>query len=418
MKINKSINNRFEFENMKLVIQQNGKANVENIEEYELKKVINNIKSNYDGYEQPLLPSEIFRFKIGNGVIIIYEDNKKLRTKNIWYEIKALGHLSRFYKTNFYHSYIIKMDLHQKIEIDGLDNEDKKIMVEVKYTQITQEWIDYYELKRKKLRMNICIIVAPLFTEELLIPKDIYCYWFNPDISGLYSYYFKKFSFPDWFKQRVPSRHLRILLNNGKWVGINRKLTKTAKHTPKSKLLLFLNFTNLKRKFPIKIYYSLSPMLMPVEEYYGKGRPLNRTLAAFDVDSDNHRHIINEEGYCFKCLKSSKFKVKIVKEILNDLGFKIKIIYSGFKGFHVYIINEERSIVEEMEIKDFENILKKITNKDKNLVDNVNFRAKNNTYDLHRIFKLPNSVDFSTNILLRENFKQLNVNENLIPLSL
>ena len=400
---------------MKLVIQNNDQTLVRSVKEYELNIVINHIKTTFTGYEIKPLIYEVFRYKLEKGVAIIYKDNKRLRTKNDWFEARALACLSKLNHNSFYHQIKLKRSDGHETEIDGLDIETRTIMVEIKRAVINQEWIDYYEKKRKLLKMRNCIVIASSFKDNLKIPSNIQCYIFKPEMDSLLNYYNKEFEIPKWIKPYIPSRHIRILLNNGRWIGLKRKLTNTAKHTLESKSLLFINSLARREKFPIKIYYSLSPMLMPVEEYFGKGRPLLRTLAVFDVDSESHQHIIGEEGYCLECLKSSKYKAAIVSEKLSELGEKFYKLYSGNKGFHFYLIDEKNGeTIKEIPVQILEEFLILLKDeKEKNLVDNVNFRSKDGSYDLHRIFKLPHSVDNSTGLLVKERFEKLNFNDTL-----
>ncbi len=150
-------------------------------------------------------------------------------------------------------------------------------------------------------------------------------------------------------------------------------------------------------------------MLRPVEEYYGKGRPLSKIIAAFDIDSDFHQHIIGIEGYCTECIRNSEEKAKIFSDILNDMGINFIKIYSGKKGFHFYLLEDDKELVKEITEKDLINLLSQFNIKDLvKLVDNINFFSKSGTYDLHRIFSLPNTVDASTGIILKNNFEKLN----------
>ena len=48
------------------------------------------------------------------------------------------------------------------------------------------------------------------------------------------------------------------------------------------------------------------------------------------------------------------------------------------------------------------------------LTDNINFRANDNSFDLHRIFKLPYTVDASTGLLVKEKLEQLNFNDIIL----
>lgn len=402
---------------MKLVIQTHNTTKVSRIREYELGSTINRIKSNYHGHELTPLKHESFRFKLDKGIIVIYKDNKVIRSKNTWYEVRCLAKLAHVLNTKFFHSYKIKLDDGQETEIDGLCIEDKQVMVEIKRAIITQDWINYYESKCKKLNMRECLVIAPLYEKKIKIPPNIRTFLFKPDNESLMTYYKEKFMIPLWFKSYLPSRHIRILFNNGRWIGMRRQLTNTAKHTINSKFLLELNRLVKHGRFPIKIYYSLSPMLMPVEEYYGKGRPLPRVLAAIDVDADAHQHIIGSEGYCLECFKNSEKKAEIIAEKLDGLGWKYKKLFSGSKGFHYYLMNDKKNIVEEIPSKEFLNLI--LTLKDNSgvcLTDNKNFRSKEGTFDLHRIFKLPYSVDNSTGILVKEKLERISYKDTIIEL--
>jgi len=150
-------------------------------------------------------------------------------------------------------------------------------------------------------------------------------------------------------------------------------------------------------------------MLFPILEFYGKGRPLSKVIAAFDIDSNKHIHIIGKEGYCVKCLNDSIKKAREISEILLDEGFNYIRVFSGSKGFHFYILDENNKMVKEIPAKDYLDLITYINRKLKeNYIDNINFKSKMNTLDLHRIFKLPNSIDASTGILIKEGFHKLN----------
>ena len=399
---------------MKLVLQSPEKTLVKVINERELEDTINSIKSNIFGYELPPLKYELFRYRIRKGVAVIYKDNKRLRSKNSWYEVRALSSLSQYLGVSFFHNNIIKRDNGLEDEIDGIDTENNEIMVEVKRAKINQEWINFYDRKRKRVQKKVCIVIAPLFEENLQIPPTIQCYEFKPDYETLMHYYNHDFSIPPWLVDYIPSRHVRVLLNNGQWRGIERKLTKTAKHTQSTKLILSLNRFTRFEKFPIKVYYSLCHMVMPVEEYFGKGYPQPRVIAAIDVDADSHKHVVGSEGYCLECLKSANSKAKLISEILSDLGWKFLKLYSGSKGFHFYLLQEGSLKAKQLITEEFLEIIKTLKgSNDEILTDNISFRAKDGSFDTHRIFKLPNSVDASTGIVVKENLEKLNFNDKI-----
>ena len=399
---------------MKLVIQKQNKTEVKALKEYEFQRVKEAILSKYIGYQQFPRLNELFRFKIPYGIIIIYKKNRIQHSKDSWYEIRALSNLANYLNISFYHQQKLKDNNGQITEIDGLDVSTKSIMIEVKRAKINQNWINFYENKRKKLNLKECYLIAPYFEKDLIFPKNINSYKLTPDFNPLIEYYSNRFYFPNWLKSYIHSRHIRFFLNNGKWSGLKRQLTKTAKHTPESKLRLIFNSYAKKGKFPIKIYYSLAHMLSPVEEYYGKGRPLSRIIVAFDVDSDPHNHIIGRDGFCLDCLKNSSLKAKIISEKLDEMGKTFIRLYSGKKGFHFYILNNANNIAEELSEKELNILLSCFKIEDNsNLIDNINFRAKDGTFDILRIFKLPNTVDGTTGIIVKKEFEKLTFHDKL-----
>jgi hypothetical protein len=394
---------------MKLVIQTQSATHIRNIKEFQLKNTIENIKINFKGKVETPLNNEYFRFKLQKGAVIIYKNKGILRKNNTWYEVRALTLLSKILKTSYYHQLKLKFPNGQETEIDGLNTESNKEMVEVKRSIINQDWINYYESKRKKLNMKECLIVAPVFEENIKIPNHISCFKFKPDLETSQDYYSNEFFIASWIKSYISSRHIRVFLNCGRWIGLNRKLTQTAKHTQESKLSLFLNNLAKKGKYPIKIYYSLAPMLMPVEEYNGKGRPLPRVIAAIDVDSDPHQHIIGKDGYCEECINNAKEKSRLITERLISLGEKFITLYSGSKGFHFYLLDEDNdNTVKELPEIEFRGLINSLKDNSGNpLTDTINFNSKEGIFDLHRIFKMPNSIDNATGLKVKSNLEKI-----------
>ena len=76
---------------MKLVIQTENKTQIKSIKEFQLGDIIYNIKSNFRGQIESPLKYELFRYKLNKGVIIIYKNNRIMRNKNTWYEVRALA---------------------------------------------------------------------------------------------------------------------------------------------------------------------------------------------------------------------------------------------------------------------------------------------------------------------------------------
>jgi len=201
---------------MKLIIQKKNFCVTKNLKDYQYESEVKKILSKYIGYPQRPHLNELFRFKIPQGVIIIYKSNKLNKSKNSWYEIRALSTLSKKLNIAFYHQYKIKDNRGQISEIDGLDLITKIKMVEIKRAKINQEWIDYYEKKRLKLNIKECYIIAPFFDNNLIIPNKINLFKFKTDFESIIDYYNNQFSIPIWLSPYVSSRHFKIFLNNSR----------------------------------------------------------------------------------------------------------------------------------------------------------------------------------------------------------
>ena len=393
---------------MRLVIQRAGDTISKRIEEKDFAEVIRWIKRNYDGHEEKPKRYELFRYVLKDGgIAVIYRDNRKIRTRNTWIEIRAISLLSRFVDLTFEHSVQIETDS-GNIEVDGV-NWDTKTMVEVKYQNITQEWINYYHSKMKRLGFNKCYILAKSFDRNLKTPPNIKLYKLELDFKTPLEYYTKRFRFPDWIRAYIPSRHIRFLLSNGRWTGIRKKITETPKYRLEDKFLSQLMFVSRYGEIPIKIYYSMARMVSPVSEYIGKGYPMPYLLLVFDVDAPITHFFIDERGFCDSCLRISRSIAKTVQEKLTSLGYEAKQLYSGVKGVHVYGLKDKEAV----EVKP--DVMMRLSQDLQGFVDNVNFKGSLG-FDIHRIIKLPNSVDLTTGIIIKENFERLKLKDSLIPL--
>ncbi|NHI92038.1 MAG: hypothetical protein EAX96_06005 [Candidatus Lokiarchaeota archaeon] len=385
------------------MLQAGEHTQVKKIKEYELEDVIFYIKNNYMGEEVKPLEHEIFRFKMLKGAIVIFKDNRILKTRNEWFEYRALRALaSRF--GEFKHG--MKFNINgSETEVDGVSI-DNEIMVEIKRDKINQAWVDFYKKKMENLNFKQIYLVGASFEEELKFPDSIYPFIFKPDWESIRLHY-EKFEFPDWIADLMPHRHFRFLLPNGRWKGAKRKFTKTAKHTPESKFKQAIKW--LKYWLPAKIYYTMARMVNPPAEYFGRGYPIPKLIAVMDIDADSHVHIVGTSGYCQRCIVESKEKLNKAKEILLNEGYEIKSIFSGKKGFHLYILKDNKTI----EVNP--NQLIEIMHKIKDLTDSVTFLGKEG-FDTHRIIKVPNSVDATTGMIINEGLNQLSLKDQLFDL--
>ncbi|MHA1730829.1 MAG: hypothetical protein ACTSU5_02750 [Promethearchaeota archaeon] len=401
---------------MKLVIQVPGGTTVKDLEEHQLVGAIREVRKEYKGTVIPPRANEVFRYKLARGVVVVYRDNRQVRTRNFWFEVRALASLSRELGTSFRHSVKFNPRGLGEVEVDGVGAEDDRVMVEVKRRHVTQDIVDYYEKKRKGLKFKECVLVAPKFAPSLRFPKRVTPYTFKADFMTLMRYYNEDFGLPKWFEPRLPDRHVRVLLQNGRWHGVRRKLTRTAKHTPTSKLVQDVDKMGRHRLFPVRVYYTLSAMASPVDEFRGKGRPLPRVLAAIDVDSDHGEHVIGPSGHCELCLREARAKADLVGEKLTADGLDFETTHSGFKGYHFYLKDEEGLAKEVAPGELLELAESLVDDGGRPLTDTVHFRARDGSFDVHRVFKLPGSVDAATGVVSTGHLQELQFDDVLLPL--
>jgi len=403
---------------MKLVIQDSDTTTVRTVRECDLETTIARITSTLPGLVVTPLAYEVFRYRLPKGVAIIYHDNRIIRTKNFWFEVRGLAALAKELGVEFLHEQRLNFSSGIQTEVDGIDRESQQVMVELKQTVITQEWVDFYSSKRKRLALRECIIVAPSFAPTLQLPPHVRTFEFQPDIETLMTYYRHKFTLPEWFAPCISSRHVRVLLSSGNWRGIQRKLTQTAKHSPESKLVIALNVLARRGQMPVRIYYSLSPMAIPAGEFRGRGYPLHRVLAAFDVDASHKNHVIGPEGFCKECIADAELKAALLAELFQAQGWHFVRVFSGSKGFHFYLLEDGGGCMpcaRELSESEALTLAATLTDSAGNaLTDNIHFRARDGSFDVHRIFKLPGSIDAATGIVVGETFERLPFRDQMI----
>lgn len=398
---------------MRLVVQIDKTIISQEFEEKDLENILTWIMNEFNCEPRSLKPHELFRFKLKpKGVAIIYRDNRKIRSRNTWFELRALQALSKFLNLNFYHSVQYSFKSQYITEVDGV-SQDRTVMVEVKYTQINQDWINFYIKKKTSLGFDRLIVIAPSFASNLSFPDDVQLFKLEIDWETPRGYY-KKLQLPKWTERLLPKRHVRFFLYNGTWTGNRRKLTKTAKYTPTEKLKKELLDISHKYKIPVKIYYTLARMVNPVSEYFGSGYPMPYLAMVFDVDSQDRQYLVTPNGIVFNDYNKTLENAKLIAEFLESEGYYPKILYSGLKGFHVYGFSDE-NIIAEISPKEMDKLSRKIGT----LSDNIHFKSKQG-FDLHRIIKLPYSADLSTGTLvvpINEKNKRLEMADKLIPVS-
>ncbi len=357
-------------------------------------------------------PYELFRGKTKKAeLVIVYKPNRKQRSRNSWYENRALMLLAKQNK------WIIRKNVWTykdglPTEIDGQPINHEEVVIEVKRQIISQRSLDFLWEKAKATGAEKLIIVASGYKKTLKCRGNIECYIFEEDHATLQQYYTTECEIPEEMTPFLSRRHHRFLLTNGHWFPQRRRYTITAKWTYKQRLLRDITHLFRRKIPPVKIYYSLSRMINPLGEFQGKGYPTDLIMTAFDVDAAHiGEHLVNEKGICPLCVKDSKEKLKRLEKRLSNLGYRFTYFFSGSKGYHVYLLNTDGNFYESPP-----SFLKEMTLELEGLVDNF-LSKKTKLFDKHRIFKVPGTVDASTGVIVSRNFKKIKFNDFLHPTS-
>ena len=333
-------------------------------------------------------------------LIVIYKDNRQLRTRNTWKEQRLLRVFSKLLieKENFppekaqlYHSVQYHIETNLGIyhtEIDGQLRTYPNIGIEIKGSKLKRRELEFFYQKSKLLELEHLHLFAPAFSSEVIknVSPDITLWEYKLDSKTLENYY-NYFTLPNFIRQEIGKRHLRFLTQSGKWLAPKRRVTSTSKHTTDQKIIQEIFKV---KQVPVKIYYSLARVIDPISEFRGKGHPIDQIILGFDIDADPHQHVITNDPYCKECVKRSFRKLKKVNDILDQEKINYKILLSGSKGFHIYLLDKDEKvrIGKESEVIYYLELFK-------GLVDD--FRSKyQREWDFHRIFKLPGTVDAST----------------------
>jgi hypothetical protein len=205
--------------------------------------------------------------------------------------------------------------------------------------------------------------------------------------------FYRSYAFPRWFSPLVKMRHFRFQTLDGTFLFQSRRYS-DSKRDPSSKLVF-----DMGRPGDVaKCYVSLARMLDPRMEARGAGRPIDRVLAVFDIDAakDHREHIVGENGTCSLCLKDAQSKADCALDEFPDAT----VLFSGTKGFHVHL-GREVSAVEYLEMADSLGAADAP-------VDDFSFeRSGRRCLDMHRIIKVPGTVDAATGCLVAEGVRRV-----------
>jgi hypothetical protein len=205
--------------------------------------------------------------------------------------------------------------------------------------------------------------------------------------------YYRGYSFPDFFSPFVKMRHFRFQAVDGTFRFQSRRYS-DSKHSPSSKLVF-----DMGRPGDVaKCYVSLARMLDPRMEARGQGRPFDRVMAIFDIDADkdHSEHRVGEDGVCSICLKNARAKAdRALAEYPSA-----RLLFSGTKGFHMHL-DKEVSAEEYLATTE-------ILNANQACVDDFSFeRNGSRRLDMHRIIKVPGTVDATTGCIVADGVSRL-----------
>jgi len=195
---------------------------------------------------------------------------------------------------------------------------------------------------------------------------------------------------------------VRAMSLGNRWVFNSRRYYDSSKRSAKLKFRKDVRQANI-----AKVYYSTFRQLDPILERKGLGRPIDLVVPVIDIDADGNHEFCeyNTQGICIHCMKEATRK-------LNKVLLKLKtepkhILFSGSKGWHVYLDTTE--INEKELIKIVEHI-----NSEEELVDDFSFiRDGEKHWDMMRIFKLPNTIDATTAMIVGKDLQRVEVNDEI-----
>ncbi len=215
---------------------------------------------------------------------------------------------------------------------------------------------------------------------------------FKADRKTLDAFY-RGYAFPRWFSPLIKMRHFRFQALDGTFRFQSRRYS-DSKHSPASKMLFDMG----RPGDAAKCYFSLARMLDPRMEARGAGRPIDRVLAVFDIDAakDHREHLVGEDGVCSLCLKDARTKAdKALREFPDAT-----VLFSGTKGFHIHLGREVGS-AEYLAMSDALGAAGAP-------VDDFSFeRSGRRCLDMHRIIKVPGTVDAATGCVVGEGVHRL-----------
>jgi len=282
-----------------------------------------------------------------------------------FYEVRALAHLAKTLGKPIHTNYRLfqpNVPLYERPEIDGyLELDGKEWVIEAKSYPLIQTDVEDIVTKLSSLGFSRIIIIAPqIHTDRPIGNSELELVPFEPDLSPITAYYRHNDVLTDgWVHEELLTGwyHFRYkLAERGptklRWIVNQTDKRIKADQNLRREILSRI----LPRVTPIRVYWSINQWLSPKDLYFAQ-RPnvLISRRVLFDIDGDRIHLpffpcVFNEEGMCEYCFFFAKQHTSRLIELLNAKGFcNLRVVFSGWRGFHVYVLDEiesERSISE------------------------------------------------------------------------
>lgn len=277
-----------------------------------------------------------------------------------FYEVRALAYLAQLIGKPIVANLrlpLLNIPYHDRPEIDGyveIENEDWAI--EVKSYPLNTQDVGQIVQKYTVLGFERVMIVAPTISTNASECHScrIQAISFIPDLLPILNYYKHDLLCSPWVQNEIRTgwHHFRYMLAERSNKQLRWMLNQTDKRINNiNKLQTEITNRVISRTVPIRVYWSINQWQSPKELYFiQQPHMFIRRRVVFDIDGDQiHRPffpcVYNSKGLCEYCFFFAKENAMRLIELLNNYGyFDLMTVFSGWRGFHIYILDDNIQI--------------------------------------------------------------------------
>ena len=285
-----------------------------------------------------------------------------------FYEVRAIAYAAKLFgEPVVYQSRIpdLGTPLHQRFEVDGITTvSDCEWAIEVKSYSLGRVEVEAIARKYSDLGFDRFVLIAPsIFAGSGKAFPRCECVEYTPDLKPLLDYYTdleNQIRLPEWVAAKLASgrHHFRYKLAKRGRTSLRWVLSQTDKRVMSLSALRAELVSRVPRDTPpIRVYWSVDQWVSPKDMGHLRRPNLRLTRAlVFDVDGDTiHRPYfpcrLSPVGLCEHCIRFAKQHTLRLIHVLTDWGFsEIEVVFSGWKGFHVYVLDADVSDDEKQEL--------------------------------------------------------------------